>query len=49
MWNSNSLIPWLLAGSGHDVDALVPPAGDRAPGWGAGLARAAIDHLVPAR
>jgi hypothetical protein len=37
MWNSNSLVAWLLAGSGHDVDDLAPPAGGRAPGWDAGL------------
>jgi hypothetical protein len=37
MWNSNALIAWLLAGSGHDVDAIEPPAGGRAPGWHAGL------------
>jgi hypothetical protein len=38
MWNSNSLVAWLLEGSGHDVEALGPPAGGRAPGWRAGLA-----------
>lgn len=37
MWNSNSLIAWLLAASGHDVDSLCPPRGGRAPGWTAGL------------
>jgi hypothetical protein len=37
MWNSNSLVAWLLARSGHDVADLVPPSGGRAPGWGAGL------------
>jgi len=37
MWNSNSLISWLLARSGHSVElATLPPAG-RAPGWDAGL------------
>jgi len=40
MWNSNSLVSWLLAGSGHDT-ALDPPAGGRAPGWRAGLVVAA--------
>ncbi|MDF2749697.1 MAG: hypothetical protein K0T00_872 [Gaiellaceae bacterium] len=38
MWNSNSLISWLLARSGLGVDAVQPPAGGRAPGWDAGLA-----------
>jgi hypothetical protein len=37
MWNSNSLTAWLLASSGHDTDAIRPPAGGRAPGWCAGL------------
>jgi hypothetical protein len=37
MWNSNSLIAWLLARSGHQMDRIAPPAGGRAPGWTAGL------------
>jgi hypothetical protein len=37
MWNSNSLISWLIASSGIDTDAIRPPAGGRAPGWQAGL------------
>jgi hypothetical protein len=37
MWNSNSLTSWLIARSGLDVEAVHPPAGGRAPGWGAGL------------
>jgi hypothetical protein len=41
MWNSNSLIAWLLASSGHDVDAIGLPANGRAPGWSAGLIVAA--------
>lgn len=41
MWNSNSLIAWLLARSGHDVAAVAPPANGRAPGWSAGLRVAA--------
>ena len=43
MWNSNSLIAWLLALSGHDVSAtaLQPPTGGGAPGWSAGLVVAA--------
>ena len=31
------LVAWLLALSGHDTDAIGPPAGGRAPGWAAGL------------
>jgi hypothetical protein len=37
MWNSNSVISWLLARSGVSAEAISPPAGGRAPGWGAGL------------
>lgn len=37
MWNSNSLISWLIAQSGLEVDSVHPPAGGRAPGWDAGL------------
>nr|WP_246378164.1 hypothetical protein [Nocardioides ginsengisegetis] len=37
MWNSNSLVSWLLASSGHDMNTLEPPAHGRAPGWAAGL------------
>ncbi len=36
MWNSNSLVSWLLESSGVDAWALHPPAGGRAPGWQAG-------------
>jgi hypothetical protein len=37
MWNSNSLVSWLLASSGLDLTGVVPPHGGRAPGWAAGL------------
>lgn len=37
MWNSNSLMSWLLARGGLDVDAIGPPPGGRAPGWEAGV------------
>jgi hypothetical protein len=37
MWNSNSLISWLLSLSGHDVDRVDMPPRGRAPGWSAGL------------
>lgn len=37
MWNSNALVAWLLARSGHDTDSIGPPAHGRAPGWTAGL------------
>jgi hypothetical protein len=38
MWNSNSLISWLIVRSGLDVDSIHIPAGGRAPGWRAGIA-----------
>jgi hypothetical protein len=38
MWNSNSIIAWLIARSGLDAEAIQPPTGGRAPGWNAGLA-----------
>ena len=41
MWNSNSLIAWLLASSGHDTHLVEPPPHGRAPGWAAGLELAA--------
>ena len=41
MWNSNSVVSWLLARSGHDVSSIQPPALGRAPGWQAGLVLAA--------
>jgi hypothetical protein len=37
MWNSNSIISWLIARSGLDAESIQPPAGGRAPGWDAGL------------
>jgi hypothetical protein len=40
MWNSNSVISWLLARGGLPTEAISPPAGGRAPGWEAGLVTA---------
>ena len=40
MWNSNSLVAWLLSRSGIDAEEVHPPAGGRAPGWHAGLVAA---------
>jgi hypothetical protein len=37
MWNSNSLVSWLLARTGLPTDGLEPPQQGRAPGWSAGL------------
>jgi len=38
MWNCNAVIAWIVARGGLDADSIAPPAGGRAPGWGAGLA-----------
>jgi len=38
MWNSNSVISWLLERSGIGVEAAGLPSGGRAPGWDAGTA-----------
>ncbi len=37
MWNSNSMIAWLLAAAGLPTERLRPPSRGRAPGWNAGL------------
>jgi hypothetical protein len=37
MWNSNSVVSWLLARSGLSPEAIRPPPGGRAPGWDAGF------------
>lgn len=37
MWNSNSVISWLITSSGLPVETVHPPAGGRAPGWNAGI------------
>jgi hypothetical protein len=46
MWNSNSVISWLLTGAGLDPDAIPLPPGGRAPGWDAGIA-VAERHRTP--
>ena len=45
MWNSNSVISWLLARSGLPAHEIAAPHGGRAPGWSTGIqiARAARD------
>jgi hypothetical protein len=37
MWNSNSVVAWILAVTGLATDVGPPPAGGRAPGWHAGI------------
>lgn len=38
MWNSNSLVAWLLVRAGLPVEDVRLPVGGRAPGWAAGVA-----------
>jgi hypothetical protein len=45
MWNSNSVISWLLESAHLDPGRVRPPAGGRAPGWLAGLELAARDAV----
>jgi len=47
MWNSNSIVSWLLARAGFDVPAIALPTGGRAPGWNAGLVVARRSSAVP--
>lgn len=44
MWNSNSMISWLIATAGLPTARLRPPVGGRAPGWDAGLKIARRTH-----
>ena len=37
MWNSNSVIAWLLARGGIEIASIRLPSGGRAPGWAAGV------------
>ena len=47
MWNSNSIVSWLLAQSGLDADSIAMPPGGRAPGWHAGLEMARRQRRRP--
>ncbi|HSJ17730.1 MAG TPA: GNAT family N-acetyltransferase [Solirubrobacterales bacterium] len=46
MWNSNSVVAWVIARSGLDAQSIEPPAGGRASGWRAGLVAAAAGRSV---
>lgn len=37
MWNSNSVIAWLIVRCGLSAESIDCPAGGRAPGWRAGI------------
>lgn len=43
MWNSNSLVSWLLMRAGIDLTGIRPPPGGRAPGWDAGVIAASSE------
>ena len=47
MWNSNSVIGWLLARAELPVETIRPPSGGRAPGWAAGVALARRHQGLP--
>ena len=51
MWNSNSVVAWLIATAGLPTDCLRPPPLGRAPGWDAGLelARRSASPRTPAQ
>ncbi len=42
MWNSNSVIAWLLARADLDLSVVAPPRSGRAPGWDAGIAASRV-------
>lgn len=48
MWNSNSVISWLLTRTGLSMDIIRPPGGGRAPGWDGGIVIAFRDAPEPA-
>ena len=47
MWNSNSLISWLIVRAALDLDTVHPPVGGRAPGWDAGVILARRQQMEP--
>jgi hypothetical protein len=46
MWNSNSVISWLLAAGGFEMGAIRPPSGGRAPGWEEGIVASRLPHNI---
>jgi len=49
MWNSNSVVSWVLTRGGIDTTELNPPTGGRAPGWSAGRIVALRGPVAPGR
>jgi hypothetical protein len=46
MWNSNSLVSWLIVRSGLSLDGIHLPVRGRAPGWQAGIVVARRQQMV---
>jgi hypothetical protein len=44
MWNSNSMMSWVITRAGMEVESIKPPGGGRAPGWRAGIMVARRDQ-----
>jgi hypothetical protein len=44
MWNSNSVVSWLIARCGLDATSIKPPHEGRAPGWRSGVVVAGRDY-----
>ncbi|OZF06436.1 hypothetical protein CH300_10325 [Rhodococcus sp. 15-1154-1] len=40
MWNSNSVVSWVLTRAGVDATTITPPREGSAPGWAAGIVAA---------
>jgi hypothetical protein len=47
MWNSNSVVSWLIVRAGVEVEEIALPNGGRAPGWRAGIAVAHRGRASP--
>ena len=47
MWNSNSMMSWVITRAGLDVASVQPPVGGRAPGWQAGITVAHREQQDP--
>lgn len=45
MWNSNSVVAWLLASADLDLSGIGPPSHGRAPGWRAGIEAAHLEDI----
>jgi len=46
MWNSNSMVSWLIARTGLDIDSIEAPTAGRAPGWNAGVLAASKESVA---